>query len=1280
MNPWACSYECWTLPYSILTDGMWNCDACYCGYENYMTSKGCTPCPNTEWPPNMVPIPSIMSDCSSLSSFTCNMGYYSNNTSILNINNNENSICQPCAKQIDVQTQSPCASGFYHKRCYPEQGPFTCFPCTQPPLPNQFAYAYGSQRSIPLCDLKAVGATYPSDESCALFLTPSWDRYECYIYCNIGFTNVKDFTKDNSLIPDCRPCIEVCGLGFACSTISNRYKDCIPCMELNNGVPLPANAKWLPDCYWTCIDGFYERDGGCLPCKLNQECFNKTQVFMGCKGTSTGKCMDVDLSACIPNQTYLHYEVYSIEATCMPCTQPILNKTFLINECTQAKDTQLSICSTQCAQPGFFIIGECTLTSDIQCQPCTIGNIGQLMLEACGIRSDASFTKCPEGVACDGTFNTYACPPPKIPKDGLCICPSAMIEYNQGCIPLPCDQGWYPNSTLNACTPCGDSLAYTIPIKMGIEACACPKGFYIEQVLSTMTILCWPCGDLQCIPEFQNQSPCFGNSTEEPQCLCQIPPGAHLLDPETCEFECAPGWEKSMNADMSPAWWTPTSFHFLSTNTPDFTIPMLLPDLGDTILLDSDLAIFVAQNTLHILYQKRIHTLNASEMLIQGRRQRLIPNTLQLWTSSSITSITSSSNTMKDRFWVGFTFETFVCAGLETSILTTCATVELIQVYRGGSCASLEERQCVWSNPIDCLNLPICVFLKIGIWGNTMQAGFNGLIWDMTGSLDTSMLYLLLNNNCVYAYPIQYYAPNTEQSQRLSDSLQNLNFCITFPNAAKILSIVDNTIYIPGNSKGPIQHLFKPSFFSKMFMSIENTHWLIIDQTTVIDLWNGVQWPLFILNQNQQTNSLSTIITLKAFAWNTGLWSNGSHWEFITSQNNLLCPLDTVYYPIQSKLNRCEPMQCIKLKNSCGSNSIRLLGTTICICLPGYYRSTTSCIICPANTYCPPSNDIAAPIPCGTNAISQPGASSVSECLCKGGYYPFQPTMCLPCPLGFWCLGGRTLPIPCINSGYTLIQGVSSPLSCICPARTHGPLCLPCTDQELCLVMKPQPQWQAIRLIGEGPSTLRIHLCAINQPIYSIPTTGIIKQDPKNYSWGWIIVTLADDSFTKTIQSCIEAQGLVLLEPVTVIAGPQTAAFMMYNAPCNINEEWPGETGLLQKCTCIAGYTTKRSSRTGNDVCVPCLNGTIRPRRSPITSCIPCMDNNSHAPWLAMSHCICKSGFYFDFEKQNCQPNPLSFLDNHSALGSPALMLSLSIISGLLCLLAWILAPQLNFI
>ncbi len=149
---------------------------------------------------------------------------------------------------------------------------------------------------------------------------------------------------------------------------------------------------------------------------------------------------------------------------------------------------------------------------------------------------------------------------------------------------------------------------------------------------------------------------------------------------------------------------------------------------------------------------------------------------------------------------------------------------------------------------------------------------------------------------------------------------------------------------------------------------------------------------------------------------------------------------------------------------------------------------------------------------------------------------------------------------------------------------------------------------------------------------------------------------------------------------MTVIAGPQTAAFMMYNAPCNINEEWPGETGLLQKCTCIAGYTTKRSSRTGNDVCVPCLNGTIRPRRSPITSCIPCMDNNSHAPWLAMSHCICKSGFYFDFEKQNCQPNPLSFLDNHSALGSPALMLSLSIISGLLCLLAWILAPQLNFI
>lgn len=43
--------------------------------------------------------------------------------------------------------------------------------------------------------------------------------------------------------------------------------------------------------------------------------------------------------------------------------------------------------------------------------------------------------------------------------------------------------------------------------------------------------------------------------------------------------------------------------------------------------------------------------------------------------------------------------------------------------------------------------------------------------------------------------------------------------------------------------------------------------------------------------------------------------------------------------------------------------------------------------------------------------------------------------------------------------------------------------------------------------------------------------------------------------------------------------------------------------------------------------CFPCLNGTVRERRSAFKTCTPCTEPYTHAPFLGMSACICIDGY-----------------------------------------------------
>lgn len=493
---WPCPYSCWSLPSSpnlpASYSGLWDCTPCKCGYGNTVNEGGdCYQCANPF--SDTVPIPTTLTDCNDRSQYTCQQGYYGPSCNL------------PCRPPPN------CGYGYYSEHC-----PNGCRPCSNP-IPNPASQAYGPQAGRAPC-------TTSFDGSCALYLTPSWDAYACLIYCGIGYANVEE--DPLSEIPHCLPCEDVCELGFACPYINIEYRQCVACSALNANQQLPQNASWLPHCQWECNQGFYnEPDTAvCTPCDPSQLCFNQSHSFLGCYGTSPGQCTPMDASACVAGSTFLYFQVYSHSAVCRPCALPTPNTTFTVDACTQLADTKLEACSV--CPLGSYLVTHCTLTADIQCAPCSTGASGLLMLQACTPTADALFGPCPPGKFCDGSLNLLDCPHPKIAQDGLCVCPPAMVPLLSGCKPIVCPQGSYPNATTSDCTPCGTTMALTLPDVIGALACVCPPEHFIERSGDTMD--CWPCGDLACFPGLQLQTPCTGLTSAEPDCECLVPPGAQV--------------------------------------------------------------------------------------------------------------------------------------------------------------------------------------------------------------------------------------------------------------------------------------------------------------------------------------------------------------------------------------------------------------------------------------------------------------------------------------------------------------------------------------------------------------------------------------------------------------------------------------------------------------------------------------------------------------------------------------------------------------------------------
>jgi hypothetical protein len=195
----------------------------------------------------------------------------------------------------------------------------------------------------------------------------------------------------------------------------------------------------------------------------------------------------------------------------------------------------------------------------------------------------------------------------------------------------------------------------------------------------------------------------------------------------------------------------------------------------------------------------------------------------------------------------------------------------------------------------------------------------------------------------------------------------------------------------------------------------------------------------------------------------------------------------------------------------------------------------------------------------------------------------------------------------------------------LCPSRTHHFACTACDDRDICV----QPVWPRPTL-----STLvwrndpRVCLARFNEDgnllVYAV--RGV---SPLATAAHWV-------SVHRPLSAAELANASLCAQEYTVVTNLAPDATVSYVLPdrCEGRHlEWDGEAG----CACVGGYETVDTGLYGLR-CLPCLNGTMRPRRSP-GGCIPCLASSfQQAPYLGMTACTCMTGYQPDPVTDACVP------------------------------------------
>jgi len=916
-----------------------------------------------------------------------------------------------------------------------------------------------------------------------------------------------------------------------------------------------------------CVGGGTSGDGKCLPCTVTLP-LNAVWVS-GCEWApkrgyytdGTGDCLPCLAQACANGSMFMGCHDFSA-GSCRPCTISCASSKFFMRSDIHVDQCSCAQCTTSTATT--YYSQNCTANADAFITPCrSLCETGFYISKACSLYADLQCKPCsvvPNGrlllAKCTTNANVdhgpcprdYACDgsdtPFQCPADRVLtpasICACLSAMSGPLCLPITCPSGWYPDASINGCQSCTQSDSVGALTVPGVMGLAACVCPYGYFIRQSTPKL------IHCWPA--------GDMACDSAVQRQTVSSGLTNDEPTCECGLGPGMQ-ALPFTLVPS--ELCSATCMSRYTAVAPVDAAIRDAyGFLLLLDSTVMPLVAR-------ARGFAVLGPGLLLVlteNGELQVQTPNaiaafpTINVFLTTFRTTILQIHAVLAHESEPGFAWVLLrfwgYCVGHDD--LGVCWVIHLVGLQPAGT-ATLAT--CIPS-------LMMCVTLKTGFDYTPSSAAITAI------AVGKASLLVAWNDTLISRYPLSggsSYAVSDSMAKGVAEAMDGV---YTLLESGLLLDPRGDAMsYLPPRLQQVVA--FPPGGHLLMVQKAD-------DAWVQVDLWNRFVSPPFAAAAFQrQTLVLSNSTTISAIP----------------------CPIDA-YSP---RPRECESLPCTLAFDACGANSIRPFGASECDCLPGYFRDQGQCVACVGLLYyCPGTT---APMLCPSPSISSGMRASLSDCLCPPRWYHFE-TLCLPCPVGFFCPSNGTLfPVPCHASGPTLEEGCSSPMQCLCPSRTHGLTCEPCADSDDC---------------AAAPiSRTALLLESLNEELMR-PCVGA-----ESVFYPGLIVT-TNVSVDCLIDNSMQLQVLAM-----------TTLSVREATPYGSRMEWDGKT---EASTCIAGYELLIVMQTfgAQAHCFPCLNGTFRPQRALSPLCAPCSDPNAHAPYLAMSACICKAGYNFDASQNAC--------------------------------------------
>ena len=153
--------------------------------------------------------------------------------------------------------------------------------------------------------------------------------------------------------------------------------------------------------------------------------------------------------------------------------------------------------------------------------------------------------------------------------------------------------------------------------------------------------------------------------------------------------------------------------------------------------------------------------------------------------------------------------------------------------------------------------------------------------------------------------------------------------------------------------------------------------------------------------------------------------------------------------------------------HACTKGAACSVGATAPVpCTPGTFAangSSPTCAVCPEGSFQPATGAVGC-VACGEGYNCPPGSSARIPASCnEGTYLPADKVFrgqddCVPCPIGTWCVGGRSLPKKCGVGSFADVGGLGECTDCapgnyqdekgstsckVCPCCRPNPSCRP---------------------------------------------------------------------------------------------------------------------------------------------------------------------------------------------------------------------------------------------